>query len=133
MSTKSESEPVVKKVSPRQWLRLVLAYLLIPLMLLICAWDLSWRQAWVYSVLILSAGIGGRIWAEQRPPGLTAERKNIENIQKAKAWDKVLAPLMAVSISYPMVMVSGLDHRYNGSPEFPLWLSVIGFTLITFG
>jgi len=133
MSTKSESEPVVKKVSPRQWLRLVLAYLLIPLILLICAWDLSWWQAWVYSVLILSAGIGGRIWAEQRHPGLTAERQNIENIQKAKAWDKVLAPLMAVSISYPMVMVAGLDHRYNGSPEFPLWLSVIGFILITFG
>ena len=80
MSTKSESEPVVKKVSPRQWLRLVLAYLLIPLILLICAWDLSWWQALVYAVLILSAGIGGRIWAEQRHPGLTAERKNIENI-----------------------------------------------------
>ncbi|UTW02190.1 isoprenylcysteine carboxylmethyltransferase family protein [Amphritea atlantica] len=133
MSTKSESEPVVKKVSSRQWLRLVLAYLLIPLILLICAWDLSWWQAWVYSVLILSAGIGGRIWAEQRHPGLTAERQNIENIQKAKAWDKVLAPLMAVSISYPMVMVAGLDHRYHGSPEFPLWLSVTGFILITFG
>jgi len=45
----------------------------------------------------------------------------------------VLAPLMAVSISYPMVIVAGLDHRFNGSIEFSLWLTVIGFMLIAFG
>ena len=133
MSAKTVSEEAAQTVSPRQWIRLIVVYLLIPLILLICGWDLGWWQAWGYSLLILAAGIGGRIWAEQRHPGLTAERQNIENIQNAKAWDKVLAPLMAVSISYPMVLVAGLDHRYNWSPEFPLWLSVIGFILIAFG
>jgi len=133
MSTKTVSKEASQTVSPRQWLRLVLVYLLFPLILFICAWDFGWWQAWVYSLLILAAGIGGRIWAEQRHPGLTAERQNIENFQNAKAWDKVLAPLMAVSIGYPMVLVAGLDHRYNWSPEFPLWLTVIGFILIAFG
>ena len=84
-------------------------------------------------MLILAAGIGGRIWAEQRHPGLTAERQNIEKIQNAKAWDKVLAPLMAVSVVFPMVIVAGLDHRFNWSPEFPLWLNIIGFNFIAFG
>ena len=133
MSAKTVNEEAAQTVSPRQWIRLVVVYLLIPLILFICGWDLGWWQAWLYSMLILAAGIGGRMWAEQRHPGLTAERQNIENIQNAKAWDKVLAPLMAVSISYPMVIVAGLDHRYNWSPEFPLWLSVIGFILIAFG
>ena len=133
MSTKTVSEEAAQTVSPRQWIRLVMVYLLIPLILLVCAGDLGWWQAWTYSLLILAAGIGGRIWAEQRHPGLTAERQNIANIQNAKAWDKVLAPLMAVSISYPMVIVAGLDHRYNWSPEFPLWINVIGFILIAFG
>jgi protein-S-isoprenylcysteine O-methyltransferase Ste14 len=133
MSTKTVSKEASQTVSPRQWLRLVLVYLLIPLILFFCAWDLGWWQAWVYSLLILAAGIGGRIWAEQRHPGLTAERQNIENIQNAKAWDKVLAPLMALSIGYPMVVVAGLDHRFNWSFEFPLWLTVIGFILIAFG
>lgn len=73
------------------------------------------------------------MWAEQRHPGLMAERQNIENFQNAKVWDKVLAPLMAVSLVFPMVIVAGLDHRYNWSPEFPLWLIVIGFTLIALG
>jgi len=84
-------------------------------------------------MLIVAAGIGGRMWAEQRHPGLTSERQNIENIQNAKAWDKVLAPLMAVSIGFPMVIVAGLDHRYSWSSEFPLWLIVIGFIFISLG
>ena len=133
MPSKKVSEKAAHTVSPRQWIRLVVVYLLIPLILFICAGDLGWWQAWLYSILILAAGIGGRMWAEQRHPGLTAERQNIENIQNAKAWDKVLAPLMAVSLVFPMVIVAGLDHRFNWSPEFPLWLSVVGFIFIAFG
>jgi protein-S-isoprenylcysteine O-methyltransferase Ste14 len=133
MSANTVNEEASQTVSPRQWIRLVVVYLLIPLILFICGGDLGWWQAWLYSLLILAVGIGGRMWAEQRHPGLTAERQNIENIQNAKAWDKVLAPLMAVSLGYPMVIVAGLDHRFNWSPEFPLWLSVVGFIFIAFG
>jgi protein-S-isoprenylcysteine O-methyltransferase Ste14 len=116
-----------------QWIRLFVLYLLIPLILLLCGGDPGWWQGWLYSLLIFAAGIGGHIWAEHRHPGLMAERQNIEKIKNAKAWDKVLAPLMAVSIGFPLVIVAGLDHRYNWSPEFPLWLIVIGFILISLG
>ena len=122
-----------ESVSIRQWLKLAFAYLLIPLTLLVCGGDIGWWQAWLYSALILGAGIGGRVWAEHRHAGLTAERQNVEIIKQAKAWDKVLAPLMALSIGYPMVLVSGLDHRFNWSGEFPLWLVAIGFILIFLG
>ncbi|MGD8832149.1 MAG: isoprenylcysteine carboxylmethyltransferase family protein [Pseudomonadales bacterium] len=133
MSAKTVSEGSPQTASRRQWIRLVVAYVLIPLILLICGGDVGWWQAWFYSLLILAAGIGGRIWAEQRHPGLMAERQDSRNIQNAKAWDKVLAPLMAVSVGYPMVLVAGLDHRYSWSSEFPLWLIVIGFILIALG
>ena len=133
MSAKRGNEGAAQTASPRQWIGLVLVYLLIPLVLLICGGDLGWWQAWLYALLILAAGIGGRIWAERRHPGLTAERQNIEIVQNAKAWDKVLAPLMAVCIGYPSVVVAGLDHRYGWSPEFPLWLNVVGFILISLG
>ena len=42
----------------------------------------------------------------------------------------MLAPLMAVSIAFPMVIVAGLDHRFGWSPVFPLWLIVIGFIVV---
>ncbi len=133
MSEKRFPEAQAQSASPRQWFRLVAVYVLIPLLLLICGGDLGWWQAWLYTFLIIAAGIGGRIWAEAQHPGLTAERQNIGNIQHAKGWDKVLAPLMAVSISYPLVIVAGLDHRYGGSPEFDMRLNVLGFILVSFG
>jgi len=133
MSSNPDDPKVDQTAYPRQWFRLVVVYLLIPLILFICGGDLGWWQAWLYSMLILAAGIGGRMWAERRHPGLTAERQNMEKVQSAKAWDKVLAPLMALSVSFPLVIVAGLDHRFGWSPLFPLWLLVLGFLLISLG
>ena len=133
MPAKSDSEGTAQTVFPGQWARLAGVYLLIPLLLLICGGDLGWWQAWLYALLIVSAGMGGRVWAELRHPGLTAERQNTDIIQNAKPWDKLLAPLMALSIAYPVVIVAGLDHRFDWSPDFPLWLNAIGFLLIALG
>jgi len=103
------------------------------LVLFACAWDSGWWQAWVSSVLVVAAGIGGRVWAEQLHPGLLAERQNFEKAPGVKAWDKVLAPLLAVSVSFPLVIVAGLDHRFKWSPAFPIWLNILGFALIAMG
>jgi protein-S-isoprenylcysteine O-methyltransferase Ste14 len=40
---------------------------------------------------------------------------------------------MAVSISFPLFIVAGLDHRFGWSPVFPTWLNILGFILILFG
>ncbi|WP_217424524.1 methyltransferase family protein [Nitrogeniibacter mangrovi] len=109
------------------------AYLLIPLVLLLCGGDLGWWQAWGYSLLIVAAGIGGRVWAERRHPGLLAERQATETFQNAKAWDKVLAPLMALSVGFPVVIVAGLDHRLGWSSVFPHGLIMLGFVLVSLG
>jgi protein-S-isoprenylcysteine O-methyltransferase Ste14 len=133
MSTNADDPTLAQAASPRQWICLVVVYLFIPLVLLVCGGDSRWWQAWGYSLLIVAAGPGGRIWAERRHPGLLAERQNMEKAKSAKVWDKVLAPLMALSLSFPLVIVAGLDHRFGWSPEFPLWLNVPGFLLISLG
>lgn len=133
MVSESDDQKAVQTASLRQWIGLVVVYLSIPLVLLVCGGDFGWWQAWIYSLLIVAAGMGGRIWAERRHPGLTAERQNTEKIRSAKAWDKVLAPLMAVSLSFPLVIVAGLDHRFGWSPLFPIWLNFLGLVLIALG
>ena len=133
MSSKTVSQKPAQTTNPRQWIGLIVVHISIPLVLFVCCGDLVWWQAWMYSLLIIATGIGGRIWAEWRHPGLMAERQSTENFKSAKSWDKVLAPLMAMSLGFPMVIVAGLDHRYGWSPAFPLWLIVIGFILITLG
>jgi protein-S-isoprenylcysteine O-methyltransferase Ste14 len=133
MAAKIVDQKALQTVSSRRWIGLVMVYLVIPLVLLVCGGDFGWWQAWVYSLLVVAAGVGGHIWAEQRHPGLMAERQSIVNVRNAKAWDKVLAPLMALSVSFPLVIVAGLDQRFDWSPVFPLWLIVLGFILILFG
>jgi protein-S-isoprenylcysteine O-methyltransferase Ste14 len=129
----TDSQKAAQTASARQWIGLVLVYLLMPLVLFICAGDFAWWEAWCYSLLVVAAGIGGRFLAERRHPGLMAERQSIEKVQSAEAWDKVLAPLMALSIGFPLVIVAGLDHRFGWSPVFPLWITVTGFMLISLG
>ncbi|MFY9150816.1 MAG: isoprenylcysteine carboxylmethyltransferase family protein [Prolixibacteraceae bacterium] len=133
MGSKTVDQNAFKTASPKYWVGSLIIYLLIPLILLICGWDLGWWQGWFYSVLIVVAGIVPRMRAEKSHPGLLEERSKFRKVQNVKSWDKVLAPLMAVSISFPLVIVAGLDHHYIWSPVFPTWLNILGFFLIVLG
>jgi protein-S-isoprenylcysteine O-methyltransferase Ste14 len=133
MTAQPGDQKAVQTLTPSQWIRLIVVYLFIPLLLLATGGDVGWWQAWAFSLLIVAAGIGGRIWAERRHPGLLAERQNFEKAPGVKPWDKVLAPLMAVSVSFPLFIVAGLDHRFGWSPVFSIWLNILGFIVIALG
>ncbi len=133
MESKTTGQKSVKTLSTREWIRLIVIYLFIPVLLFVCGWDLGWWQAWIYSILVFLAGIGGRIWAEWRHPGLLAERNQFASAPAVKPWDKVLAPLMAVSVGFPLVIVAGLDHRFGWSARFPFCVNVIGMVFVGLG
>jgi len=133
MAPKTDDQTPVKRLSALQWIGMLLVYLLIPLILWSCGGDVGWWQAWIFSLLIFAAGIGGRLWAERRHPGLLAERVSFGAAADVKPWDKILAPLMSLTVVYPLVIVAGLDHRYGWSPVFPTWLTVLGLLLIALG
>ena len=133
MDSETAAPDAFNKPSPGVWLRLTVVYLIFPMILLVCGGDASWWQAWIFSLLFVVAGVAGRVWAERRHPGLMAERSHPDHASDVKAWDKVLAPLMALSISFPLVIVAGLDHRFVWSAAFPVWLNVVGILLIALG
>ena len=133
MTSKTVDPNISQAPSPRLWFSLILTYLFIPLVLLVCGGDLRWWQGWVFSVLFIIASIGGRILAENRHPGLLVERATSLSKMNAKSWDKVLAPLMAISLSFPLVIVAGLDHLYEWTSVFPIWLNILGLVIIALG
>ena len=133
MPSKSIDSSMAQTVTPRVWVRLVLIHLSVPLTLLACGGDLRWWQGWVFFLLIVTAGVGGRIWAERRHPGLMAERTQSLRASDVKSWDKILGPLMALTLSFPLVIVAGLDHRFEWSPLFPAWLNIAGISLVALG
>jgi len=115
------------------WARLTAFYALHACVLMLCGYDLGWWQAWVYALLFVSAGIGLRLWAEGRHPGLMAERAQLLRAPGVKSWDRFLAPLMALSLGLPLFVVAGLDHRFGWSPNFPSWLNILGLLLAAGG
>jgi len=133
MTSKTVDPNINKAPSPRLWFGVIFTHLFIPLILQVCGGDFSWWQAWVFSVLIFVACIGGRILAEKRHPGILVERVTSAKTMNAKPWDKVLSPLMAISLSFPLVIVAGLDHRYGWTPLFLTWLNILGLVLIALG
>lgn len=133
MASKTVDPNIHQAPGPRLWFGVIFMYLLIPLTLLVCGGDVNWWQGWVYFVLIFTAGIGGRILAEKRHPGILAERVSIEKAKNAKPWDKILAPLMAITLTFPLLIVAGLDHRYGWTPLWPTWISILGLILIAIG
>ena len=74
MGSKTDDQTGVQ-IPTRHLIRLFIVYLCIPLLLFLCGWDAGWWQAWVFSLLFVAAGIGGRMWAERLHPGLLAERE----------------------------------------------------------
>ena len=131
MSDPSTTPP--DKVSAVGWLAIVAAYLVVPVFLLVVGGDPSWWQAWAFSLLVHVAGVGGRAWAERRHPGLQADRMKFGRDQQVKRWDRVLAPLMALSVLYLLAIVGGLDHRYGWTMPFPTWVNVVGLLLCASG
>jgi len=113
----------------KYWIRLTVVYALHGCALLLCGSDLAWWQGWAVSLLFVSVGIGSRWWAERRHPGLMAERAQVLKAPGVKPWDRILAPVMALSLGLPLFIVAGLDHRFGWSPHFPIWLNVIGLVL----
>lgn len=126
------SKGAATKLGPWRWLILAATYLVIPTALLALGGDAAWWQAWAYSALVMAAGLLGRYLGEKRHPGLLAERMHFIKAD-VKPWDRVLSPLMALSVAYPLVVVAGLDHRCKWSPAFPAWLTGLGLALVAAG
>ncbi len=133
MTTHTVDHKTAPAFGPAQWVQVLLVYLFIPALLWLCAGTIAWWQSWVYALLILAAGMIGRWGAERRHPGLMAERIQFGSAPGVKPWDKVLSPLMSVSVSFPLIIVAGLDRRFGWSPAIPPWLTIAGLLLVAIG
>ena len=115
------------------WSAVASAYLLVPLIAVGISGDLGWWQAWVLSLLVLVAGVVGRVAADRRHPGLQADRMRFGRGQRVMRWDKVLSPLMGVTVLYLPVVVGALDHRFGWTAPFPPWMNAAGLLICALG
>jgi protein-S-isoprenylcysteine O-methyltransferase Ste14 len=119
--------------SPAAWLAILAAYLLVPIILIGVGRDLGWWQAWAFSLVVHVSGIGGRVWADRRHPGLQADRMKFGRGQQVRPWDKLLAVSMVLTVLYVPVLVAALDHANAWTAPLPILANLVGLLLCVVG
>jgi protein-S-isoprenylcysteine O-methyltransferase Ste14 len=119
-------------MSPRVIIQLLIVIVVIPFLPLLISWNWRWWEAWVYAVLCVSGFAASRLLALRRHPDLLSERARFTHHGDALAWDRVLAPLLALGGGL-MPLIAGLDARFNWSPAFGLPVKLVSLTVILAG
>jgi len=93
---------------------------------------LDWDMAWIYVGLTAAFSLASRILILWKTPDLAAERGQASGKEDTEQWDKVLMPL-GIVLGTVMLIVAGLDKRFEWSPSLPLWLHGIAFVITVLG
>jgi protein-S-isoprenylcysteine O-methyltransferase Ste14 len=90
---------------------------LVPFLPLLFSGQWTWWEAWVYALLLIGSFVISRLLAARRHPDLLAERARFLQHADAKAFDRVLAPVIGLG-SALILVVTGFDARLGWSPGF---------------
>jgi len=106
---------------------------LIPAVLLISAGTTDWFFGWVYIILILVATIGSRLATYFKNPDLLIERGQYASAEDVHSWDKALVGIVGIFGPLLMVLIAGLDHRFQWSQCFSPALQWVGAGMTALG
>ncbi len=111
---------------------LVLIVLAMPMLPLFISRRWDWWEAWFYAIASIAGFIASRALAARRHADLLQERARMLNQADAKAWDKLLAPLVGFGGGLIPLTV-GVDALFGHSAAFSLPVKIIAISLILAG
>jgi protein-S-isoprenylcysteine O-methyltransferase Ste14 len=112
--------------------RLLLLSAVFPLLLFPFAGRWDWGMGWALIGILIAATLLSRLLVFRVHPDLLNERASSLDAENAKPWDKVLAPAMGLTPLFVLV-VAGLDERYQWSPPLGVGLQLTGLFLAVAG
>lgn len=122
------------RVSARMWVQAIVVIVLIPAVLLFSvAGTLRWFMAWLYLLLTLVTFAVSRLIVWRVHPDLLAERGRMMDHEDTAAFDRVLAPLLALVGPTLVLLVAALAVRFDWQPPFAPWLTWLGVALFLLG
>jgi len=106
--------------------------IVIPLLPLLITGRWSWWEAWVYAGINIIGFAVSRMLAARRNPDIIAERAKYLQHKDAKAFDKILSPLVGLGGGL-LPITAGLDELLEWSGSFSLSLKIISVIFIVAG
>ena len=91
--------------------------------------DWKWIAGWLFVALFFISSFAASWRMYLKDPGLFRERYSSPIQKDQKPWDKIV--IMLISVSWLVwFFIMPLDaRRFSWSPDFPLWLRIIGFVI----
>jgi protein-S-isoprenylcysteine O-methyltransferase Ste14 len=129
---KSVSE-VISEVGWKAWLRFAAYTLLLPIVLFIAAGRLNWVWAWVYVGIVVSFTLVSRIAVIRTNPDLLAERAQSLDREDVKGWDRLILFFLLLIGPLAMMIVAGLDERFDWSPQIRLAFQLVALAIMVLG
>ncbi len=114
-------------------LKFTIYMLFVSAILFLSAGTVNWAMAWLYVGVMIAIGLISRMIVIRTSPDLIAERSKFLKAEGIKAWDKVLAPGVAVVGPVLMWIVAGLDLRFGWLPNIPIVLQIVALLLVVLG
>ncbi len=113
--------------------RLVLTaiYILIfPALVLILSGDWHWVEGWIFDIWFTALCATVIIYLYLKDPALLAERYKQPGAANEKGWDRYVVYGLGLGFVLWIVIMPLDAKRYGWSPDFPLWLAIIGGILL---
>ncbi len=111
---------------------LLLVLGVIPLLPMLISGKWDWWQAWLMAGIFVLGFLVSRVIAARKTPDILKERANYNQQENTQPWDKWLSPAVAFGSVF-ILLVAGLDARYQWSAGFSGLVELIGLLLILFG
>lgn len=128
-TTKTETQPKPMTLGSLIG-NIVATAIFFPALILLLAGDWSWVEGWIFAIWMVVMIESTTIYLFFKDPALLAERARRPNAENQKGWDKVLIIFILI-IAIAWLIILPLDaQRFGWSPEFPLWLNVVGGLLL---
>lgn len=119
-------------LAPRVVAQMLLFIVVVPLLPFLISRRWDWWEAWAYAIICVLGFAISRVLAARRHLDLLAERARFLQHEDAKAWDKLLAPLVGLGGGL-VPLVVGLDALFYGSATFSLPARITSLVVILAG
>lgn len=104
-----------------------LFYLLIfPALVLLLSGDWAWAEGWIFGIWFMVMCTTVILYLYRNDPSLLTERYKQPGTANQKGWDKYVVYGLLIGFVAWIVIMPLDAERYGWSPNFPMWLKVLG-------
>ena len=114
-------------------LGLLVSTLLFPVLLFLLAGTLNWEMAWIYCVTTVVTGLGSRLIVWKKNPGTLTERAKFTEHDDMVKKDRKLVLGIGLVGPLTLIIISGLDYRFNWTNAFDIKAQWIAAVVFVFG